>query len=107
MATPAPVWAIKQGQDIVPLVPEFGPEAEEVDPDVQTRVQEILESLATVQAARGNPVLLSRKALFRVTETYLEKTESPVLPPASPQLAWLVADKVVPLVPDFAPRALD
>jgi len=106
MATTAPVWAIKQGQDIVPLVPEFDPEAEEIDPEVQTRVQEILESLASVQGARGKPVLLSRKTLFQVTETYLEKIESPVPPPASPELAWFVEDKIVPLVPDFELRTI-
>src|SRR4030042_2266123 len=99
MATTAPVWAIKQGQDIVPRIPEFDPEAEEIDPEVQTRVQEILESLASVQGARGKPVLLSRKKLFQVTETYPETTESPVPPPASPELAWLVEDQVVPLGP--------
>src|SRR4030042_5869358 len=106
MATTAPVWAIKQGQDIVPLIPEFDPEAEEIDPEVQTRVQEILESLASVQGARGKPVLLSRKKLFQITETYLEKTESPVPPPASPELAWLVDGKIVPLVPDFELRTI-
>src|SRR4030042_3041528 len=106
MATTAPVWAIKQGQDIVPLIPEFDPEAEEIDPEVQTRVQEILESLASVQGARGRPVLLSRKTLFQVTETYLEKIESPVPPPASLELAWLVVHKVVPLVPLLETRTI-
>jgi hypothetical protein len=100
-AAAAPLWAIKQGEDIVPLLPEFDPEAEEIDPEVQTRVQEILESLAAVKGARGKPVLLSKKALFQVTETYLEKIESPFPPPLFPELAWLVEEKTVPLVPDF------
>jgi hypothetical protein len=106
MTSGVPVWAVKQGKDILPLIPQFDPEAEEIDPDVQTRVQEILESLAGAKGALGKPVLLYKKALFQVTETYLEKTESPVSPPASPELAWLVEGKTAPLVPDFELRTI-
>jgi len=106
IASPAPVWAVKREKEILPLLPEFNPEAEEIDPDVQTRIQGILESLAGVKGAPGKPVLLSKKALFQVTETYLEKIESPVPPPASPELAWLVEGNITPLVPDFELRTI-
>jgi hypothetical protein len=99
LTSATPLWAVKQGQDIVPLIPEFDPEAEEIDPAVQTRVQEILEALAAIEGARGKPILLKGKTLYQVTETYLEKTESPLPPSVSPELAWLVEGKVTPLVP--------
>jgi hypothetical protein len=102
----APVWAVKQEKEILPLIPEFSPEAEEIDPDVQARIQTILESLAGAEGARGKPVLLYKKALFQITETYLEKIESPVPPAASPELAWLVEGKIAPLVPDFELRTI-
>ncbi len=99
-AAAIPQWAIKQGQDIAPLVPGFDPEAEEADPAVETRVQAVLESLASVEGAPGKPVLLNKKALYQITDTYLEKIENPFPPSASPQLAWRVEGKVTPLVPD-------
>ena len=99
-SAPSPRWAVKQGQDLVPLVPDFDPEAEETDPAVETRVQEVLESLASVESAPGKPVLLNQKALYQITDTYLEKAESPLPPSASPEPAWLVEGKVMPLVPD-------
>jgi hypothetical protein len=102
----APVWAVKQEKEILPLIPEFDPEAQEIDPDVQARVQTTLESLVGAAGARGKPVLLYKKALFQITETYLEKTESPVPPPASPELAWLIEGKTAALVPDFEVRAV-
>jgi len=105
-ASVAPVWAVKQGPDILPLIPDFDPEAEEIDPDVQTRIQAILESLAGAKDARGKPVLLFKKALFQVTETYLEKVESPAPPSASPELAWIIEGKVEPLRADLEFRTI-
>ena len=106
LTSTAPLWAVKQGQDVAPLVPEFNPEAEEIDPGVEKRVQEILESIAAVEGAPGKPILLKGKALYQVTETYLEKTENPLPPSGSPELAWLVEGKVTPLVPEFELRTI-
>jgi hypothetical protein len=94
-----PVWAITQNQAILPLIPEFDSDAPEIDPDTQTRIQKILETLAGVKDAPGKPVLLHEKSLFQVTETYLEKLESPEPPLATPQWAWLVEGKPQPLIP--------
>jgi hypothetical protein len=41
-----------------------------------------------------------------VTETYLEKSEGPAARPISPELAWLVEGKIMPLVPDFELRTI-
>jgi hypothetical protein len=103
---PSPQWAVKQGQEIVPLVADFDPEAEEMDPAVEAQLQAVLESLASVEGAPGKPVLLNKKALFQITDTYLEKAESPLPPVTLPQLAWLVEGKVTPLVPDSELRRI-
>jgi hypothetical protein len=103
----APLWAVKQDQNVVPLLPEFDPQAKEIDPAVETRVQQILESLAAVESAPGKPVFLNKKALYQITDTYLEKIESPQPPSAAPELAWLVEGKITPLVADFELGTID
>jgi len=105
-SAPSPQWAVMQGQEIVPLVVDFDPEAEEMDPAVEAQLQAVLESLASVEGAPGKPVLLDKKALYQITDTYLEKAESPLPPLTSPQLAWLVEGKVTPLVPDAELRRI-
>jgi hypothetical protein len=99
-----PVWAVKKDDDIVPLVPEFDPESEDSDPDVEAKIQTILEALAGSVGARGKPVLLFKGAIYQITETYLEKIENPGEPAAFPTLAWIVDEKVEPLVSEFELR---
>ncbi|MGB7297095.1 MAG: hypothetical protein WBC70_16035 [Candidatus Aminicenantales bacterium] len=106
MPSSAPVWAIKKGFEIVPLLPEFDPEAEESDPDVEAGIQTILEALASTPPARGKPVLLFKRALYQITETYLEKIENPGESSGSPVLAWLIEDKIEPLVSEFELRTI-
>jgi len=102
----APVWAVKKDREIVPLIPEFDPESKEADPDVEAGIQTILEALAGSPSVRGKPVLLFKGALYQITETYLEKTGNPEAPAASPMLAWLIEEKVEPLVPEFDLRTI-
>ena len=104
MAGAEPVWAVKQLDKVSPLVPAFDPAAEEIDTAVQDKLQKILDALAGMQGAPGKPVLIYQKALFKVTETYLEKTDSPEPPAETPRFAWVVGDKIQPLVPDFEMR---
>jgi hypothetical protein len=100
------VWALRQNGTVTPLIPEFDPGAGEIDPEIQAQVQKILEALAGLPGAPGTPILLNQKALFRITETYLEKLQSPAEPAAVPQLAWLVENQVRPLVSDFELRTV-
>jgi hypothetical protein len=104
MPSSDPVWAVKVDHEIVPLVPEFDPESEETDPDVEAKIQTILEALAGSVGARGKPVLLIKKAIYQITETYLEKIENPGESVAAPELAWMVDEKFEPLVPEFELR---
>jgi hypothetical protein len=99
-----PTWAVKQQDKIIPLVPEFDPAGEEIDAAVLDRIQKLIDALAGMPKAPGPPVLLYRKALFKVAETYVEKTESPAPPSDSPEFAWAVGDRFEPLVPDFETR---
>jgi hypothetical protein len=104
MGAREPAWAVKQQEKIVPLVPEFDPAAEEIDKTIQDRVQKLLDALAGMKDAPGQPILIYQKALFKVTETYLEKVDNPETPAAAPKFAWLVGGKIQPLVPEFDTR---
>jgi hypothetical protein len=101
-----PFWAVRRDGEILPLVPEFDPSAEEIDPDIQDRTQTILEGLAESKDAPGSPVLLYQGWLFQVTETYLEKLTNPAEPELRPRLAWRVNDKIEPLVSPFSLRTI-
>ncbi len=101
-----PLWAIKQKDKVAPLMPEFDPAAEEMNPDVAARVQKFLAALAGSKGAPGKPVLLYRDALYQVVENYLDKTKNPGAPAATPRLAWLVGEKLQPLVPEFQLRTI-
>ena len=104
--SPEPLLAIRQKDKIVPLIPEFEPASEEMNPDTQTMIQKILDALAGSKGAPGNPVLIYKNALYRVVENYLEKSKNPGEPAASPRLAWIVAEKIQALVPDFEVRTI-
>ncbi|MDH4271062.1 MAG: hypothetical protein OEW18_03695, partial [Candidatus Aminicenantes bacterium] len=104
MESSDPVWAVKKDHEIIPLVPEFDPESAETDPEVEAKIQTILEDLAASADAPGKPVLLFKGAIYQITETYLEKIENPSEPASSLTLAWIVEEKVEPLVPEFELR---
>jgi hypothetical protein len=101
-----PLWAIQQNGKIVPLVPEFDPAAEEMDPEIESRIQKILGALAGSKGAPGKPVLIYKDALYQVVESYLEKSKNPGEPAAAPRWAWLVDEKIQPLVPEFQLRTI-
>jgi hypothetical protein len=101
-----PLWAIKQNDKIVPLIPKFDPASEEIDPDAAAQIQKILGALAGSEGAQGKPVLLYKEALYQVVESYLEKSKNPDETAAVPRLAWLVGEKVQPLVSEFQLRTI-
>jgi hypothetical protein len=101
MPSPEPVWSVKKERDIVPLVPDFDPESEEIDPDIEAKIQTVLEDLSGVAGAAGKPILLVKGAIYQITETYLEKIKNPGEPAVAPTLAWMVEGKFAPLVSEF------
>ena len=64
-------WAVKSDGDIIPLVPEFDPDAEEPDIDAETRIQNILVALDTIENAPGQPGIIYKKEMYHLPEGYL------------------------------------
>jgi hypothetical protein len=99
-------WGIRKGDDVLPLVPDFDPSAEDKDPAMETRFQEFLQALGTVVDPPGLPVIIVRKTLYRFVNGYLDVGEAP------PELAeasgpgWLAEGKFVPLASDFDLRTV-
>lgn len=105
---PAPaddlLWAIRKENKILPLLP-FAPDAQEPNPDALARLERVLLALGAMPGAPGEPVLLYKNALYRITNSQLEKGENPVSSETL-KLSWLIAGKAEPLFPDFARRAV-
>jgi hypothetical protein len=99
------IWAVRKEGKVLPLLPEFDPDAREPNPDAEAQVQRVLLALDVMPGAPGEPVLLIKKALYRITNGYLEKKENPA-PSETSKLAWLIDGKAEPLFPDFARRAV-
>lgn len=100
------LWAIKKEESIRPLIPDFDPQAEEVDVDTEIRIQKVLESLATISDAAGQPVLINKNAFYQVMDGYLEKKEAPGKTVETPQLYWFIEDEIQPVVSDFDLRTV-
>ena len=99
-------WAIRAEDKIVPLIPEFDPEAEMMDVDVETRIQIVLEALATNETAPGQPALLVQDAMYSIQEGYLEKTNNPGEFRPTSWLCWIVEGQPEPLVGEFDLRTV-
>ena len=102
---PKTLWAIKIEGTVKSLIPDFDPEAEEVDIDTENRIHKVLESLATVSQAPGQPVLIQKNAMYRLVEGFLEKTDAPKTT-ETPQLCWLSGDYTQPLLSEFDIRTV-
>jgi len=98
-------WAVKSDGDIIPLVPEFDPDAEEPDIDAETRIQNILVALDTLENAPGQPGIIYKKAMYHLPEGYLEKIEEPDEGTTTAKLVWLKDDKNTPVVTGFQARS--
>ncbi|MDH5384077.1 MAG: cytochrome c3 family protein, partial [Candidatus Aminicenantes bacterium] len=99
-------WAVKTDGEISPLIPAFDPDAEEPDVDVGNRIQIVLEALATLSEMPGKSALVYKKAMYRVTEGYLKKLESPKESIETPEFVWLKGEETVPIVSEFQVRTL-
>jgi hypothetical protein len=99
-------WAIKKDGDIIPLIPEFDPDAEEPDVDAETRIQNVLIALDTLENTPGQPGVIYKKAMYHLPEGYLEKKEGPEEAATTAQLVWLKDDKSTPAVSGFQVRSV-
>ena len=94
-------WAIKENGKITSLIPDFDPDAQDPDVDAEIRIQNILIALARLDDAPGKPVLFYKKAMYQLTEGYLEKLESPQEAVDTAELVWFKDEERVPVVSDF------
>lgn len=94
-------WAVKENGKITSLIPDFDPDAEDPDVDAEIRIQNILIALARLDDAPGRPALFYKKAMYQLTEGYLEKLESPKEAVDTAELVWLIGEERVPVVSDF------
>jgi hypothetical protein len=99
-------WGIRKGEEILPLVPDFDPGAEDKDPAVETRFQEFLQALGTVALAPGQPAIVVRKTLYRIVDGYMDISEAPAELIEASGPGWLVEGKSVPLASDFDLRTV-
>lgn len=106
MVTESEKWAVRTEEKIVPLIQEFDTEAEMMDMDVEVRIQNVLEALATNESASGQPALLFQNAMYSIQEGYLEKTDNPSEFRPIPWLCWLVEGQPEPLVGEFDLRTV-
>jgi hypothetical protein len=93
-------WGVQKGADILPLVPDFDPAAEDKDPAVETRLQEFLQALGTVAGAPGQPAIVVRKTLYRLVDGYLDISEAPAELAEASGAGWLAEGKFLPLATD-------
>jgi len=99
-------WGIRKGADLLPLVGDFDPAAEDKDPAVETRIQEFLQALGTVAVRPGEPAILVRKTLYRFVGGYLDISEAPAELAGAAGPGWLMDGKLLPLVPEFDVRTV-
>lgn len=99
-------WAVRTEEGIVPLIPEFDPDAEEPDVDAENRIQNVLMALATIENAPGKPAVIYKKALYHLPEGYLEKTAWTAESIPAAELVWLGTDKNIPVVSGFQVRSV-
>jgi hypothetical protein len=100
------LWGVQTREGILPLIPEFDPDAEAPDIDAETRIQNVLMALATIDKAPAKPAVVYKKALYHMPEGYLEK--SPWTGESAPNaaLVWWDGEKSEPMVSGFQVRSI-
>jgi hypothetical protein len=100
-------WAAKKDSQITALIPVFNPEAPEAAAEAETRIQKVLEALKNTEAAPGQPVCVYKNVLYRIVESYVDKSEFKGEPASLPQLFWLKDGKTLPFIPDFERKTIE
>jgi len=94
-------WGVKANGKITSLIPDFDPDAEDPDVDAEIHIQNILIALARLDDAPGKPALFYKKAMYQLTEGYVEKLESQKEAADAAELFWLKDEERVPVVSEF------
>lgn len=99
-------WAVKADGEFFPLIPPFDPDAEVPDVDAETRIQNVLIALGTIENAPGKPGIIYKKALYHLPEGYLEKAEWAGEQAVNAELVWINGEQNQPLVSGFQARSI-
>ncbi len=112
-ARPAPADAPRSGFGISKagtvraLLPEFDPAAEDKDPEIEPRIQQVLQSVAAqVTPLPGQPVFVARKTLYRMTDGSLEAAPLPAGVAEDGRWGWVRDGGFAPAMPEADLRAL-
>jgi len=101
-------WVQVKDGEVLPLVPDFDPEAGDVDILVEHAIVSIIEWLAPEDATRGEPVFIcGAKGYGRNHEGYLSVVELPDGESDTPTWGWRNDEVISPLVPEFVVRAVE
>ncbi len=100
------MWALRTEEGLVPLIPDFETQAEEPDPEIEVRIQLVLESLAALDRETGRPAVIHKNVKYRMVEGFLELTDFAGTSDVLPGLFWENGDTVEPLVSDFHLRTV-
>jgi len=101
-----PVWAVKKDDKIIPLIPDFDPAATDAAAEAEARIQKVLEAMKAVESAPGQPVCVYKNTLYKIVESYVDKSEYKGEPASRPRLLWLKDGQTLPLLPDFERRTI-
>ncbi len=103
----APIyWAVRTDEGIIPLIPEFDPDAAQPDVDAETRIQNVLLALATLENAPRKPAILYKKVLYHMPEGYLEKAEWEEESAPTAEIVWLNGSESLPVISGFQARSI-
>lgn len=99
-------WAVKKSGKITRLVPGFNPDVPDAAAEAEAQIQKILEALKNTEAAPGQPVCVYNNLLYRIVESYIDKSEFKGESQRQPQLFWLKDDQTRPFVSEYARRTI-
>jgi len=99
-------WAVKKNNSITPLIPEFDPDTEPLDREIEYRIQDTLEALEAIENHPGKAALVYGKNMHQMSQGYLEKKERTDGKQDLPKLCWLQQDKIIELISGFNLNAI-
>jgi len=105
LATPLR-WAVRRNGEVAPLVADFDPAAEDKDPNAEARIQRVLEVLVPFPGRPGDPAVIVRQTLYKLTEGVLETAEAAAELAGGVKVGWLKEGRLEPLVSDPDLRSL-
>lgn len=92
-----------KGEEVKSLLPVFDPE--NAEPEVEDKILNLLSGLK-LQSRDREPVFIIGRALYKLNEGVLEKSEKSGESETLPEIGWLKDDKIEPFISEFLVRTL-